>query len=226
MTTTTDQARRAFLRSPDEVLAAAARAGDGGAFGELEARYWLGVQRYVGEHTRYARPEVLVEEVFSEAGDRLGGFRGDEPGAFGLWLFGTVAHSVIEHRGGSPALWQATLAVPAPDMTAAEVAAWKEAARVRQVAAFAAALGGAAPEGVTVDDLVRASGLSRSWVHRALDVLAEAGALPRDGARRSGCRFVPVPGADLPGTLAAALGRAVGPDRVIPAAEPAGQEES
>jgi DNA-directed RNA polymerase specialized sigma24 family protein len=105
--TSTDQALRAFLRSPDETLAEAARNGDGTAFAELRARYLRPVRRHIDQRTAYANvgasptgtgPDVLADEVFAEVRDRLAEFTSTQPGTFRAWLYGTVVAAVIEHR--------------------------------------------------------------------------------------------------------------------------------
>lgn len=91
-------ARRAFLRSPDEALAAAVRdLGDDGAFEELRKRYQSAVTSLV-----YAAPgygvKALADEVFGDVQDRISEFTGTEPGSFARWLTEVVVPPVIEHR--------------------------------------------------------------------------------------------------------------------------------
>lgn len=91
-------ARRVFLRSPDEALAAAVRdLSDQGAFEELRKRYQITVT-----HLVYAAPgygvKALVDEVFGDARDRISEFDGTEPGSFARWLTEVIVPPVIENR--------------------------------------------------------------------------------------------------------------------------------
>jgi hypothetical protein len=105
-----DQARRAFLRSPDETLAQAARNGDDTAFTEIRARYLHPVRLHISQATAYANlgtsptgtgPAVLADEVFTELRDRLAEFTSTQPGAFRAWLYRDIVHAVTEHRSGT-----------------------------------------------------------------------------------------------------------------------------
>jgi hypothetical protein len=89
--------RREFLRSPDETLAVSARDGDSGAFGELERRYRLAVIREVA-CTRYSMPDLLVDEVFAEARERIRHFDYTQPRGFALWLNINCIDPVVQNR--------------------------------------------------------------------------------------------------------------------------------
>lgn len=92
-------ARRVFLRSPDEALAAALRdLGDLGAFEELCKRYQVTVMRLAYAAAGYG-VKALADEVFGDAQDRIGEFTGTEPGSFARWLTEVIVPPVIEHRG-------------------------------------------------------------------------------------------------------------------------------
>jgi hypothetical protein len=109
MTTSTRTDRRAFLRSADETLADAARHGDEDAFTEIRARYLSPVRLHISQTTAYANltastgqgPNVLADEVFAEARDRLADFTGNQPGTFRRWLYGDIVAAVTEHRTGT-----------------------------------------------------------------------------------------------------------------------------
>jgi hypothetical protein len=90
--------RRVFLRSPDEVLAAASRDGDEDALSELRRRYRGTVLRLVQANTDYSRPSDLVGEVFDDMREHIGEFTGDSDGEFGCWLTEVIVPPVIEHR--------------------------------------------------------------------------------------------------------------------------------
>lgn len=93
-------ARRVFLRSPDEVLAAAGRDGNSDALAELWHRHVSAVRRQLADAAPdYTPYTALADEVLDEVHDRIGEFTGTEPGSFARWLTDVIVPPVIEHRG-------------------------------------------------------------------------------------------------------------------------------
>ena len=80
----------------DNALVDAARNGDRAAFGWLYTRYKRMIHGILLANVPFADAEDLMQDVFTQALQRLSGLR--ESGAFGGWLATIARHIAVDHR--------------------------------------------------------------------------------------------------------------------------------
>ncbi|MCP5366973.1 MAG: sigma-70 family RNA polymerase sigma factor [Hyphomicrobiales bacterium] len=118
-------------------LLAAARGGDGAAFGELARGLQTRVFRFVLRHVpRPAEAEDLTQDTFLEAFRRLHSFRGDSK--FSTWVLGIAFNLARNHRARRPEYRYAMVAEDAAGDLAEPAAGPYERARANDLAAATA----------------------------------------------------------------------------------------
>ncbi|MDT3396569.1 sigma-70 family RNA polymerase sigma factor [Streptomyces sp. B1866] len=180
-------APRAAARTPDDVLALRAAAGDDAAFEVLVRRHHAVLLQLAGRLLgSAAEAEDAVQEAFVSAWRRLPEFRGEA--AFGSWMYRIVTNRCLNALRSRPRT-QPLESVPepvAPEHQSSPVRAAESAASVH---ALVAALAGLTPEqracwvlrelhGLSYEDIAAAVGIGvqavRGRIFRARRQLTEA----------------------------------------------------